>query len=134
MSIRKPFTDSMFGTELLCNNCPFPMEENTISGTWIWYSVEDRLLFSEDLAESISIPKETYHTFQTFFDILHGNDLLAFLRHTEEILQGGSSRWISFHVHSTDNTIVKLRCYIEAVSSEFGEVVDVVGICFKIEE
>ena len=134
MPIRKTITDTICEAKGSYNRCPFPVPEDTLTGIWVWYSVEDRLLFSEGMAESIGIPKESYYTFSTFLEVVHGNDLLLFLETVEELLKGGPPGWTAFHIVKEDNEAVKLRCYMEAVSSEFGEVVDVVGICFKMDE
>lgn len=130
MSIRKLLPDSIFEEKWLCNRCPLLIPGDTLLGIWIWYSVEDRLLFSEGFTNVAGILKESYYTFSTFPEIIHGNDLLAFLEDTEELLNGGSPRWVSFRIVRRDNEVVKLRCFMEAVRSEFGEVFDVVGVCF----
>ena len=133
MQIRKPLTDTIYEAKRGCNRCPLLQPEDILTGTWIWYSNEDRLLFSEGFAGTAGISGEAYHTFSTFLEIVHGNDLLGFLDDIEELLDGGSPRWVGFRVVREDEEVVDLRCFMEAVGSEFGEVMDVVGICLKVE-
>ena len=133
MQIRKPLTDTIYEAKVLCNRCPLLQPEDILIGTWIWYSTEDWLLFSAKLAEIMGISKESYYTYSTFLEIVHGNDLVGFLDDMEELLNGGSPRWITFRIVRENNVVVKLRCFMETVRSEFGEVVDIVGVCFKSE-
>ena len=57
-------------------------------GIWIWYSVENRILVSEEFCNMVGISKNGYNNFNLFFDIIHGSDLLKFMKVIDEMLKG----------------------------------------------
>ena len=117
------------------NNLTIPfMNGNLTFGTWIWYSVEDRLLLSENFCQMAGIAKDSYYDFKTFFDLLHGNDLLPFLSEIENMLKGAEPHWISFRIIRPDYTAQRVNCFIESLATEFGDVFDITGICLVSNE
>ena len=115
------------------NNPTIPsVNEKLAFGMWIWYSVEDRLLFSENFCEMAGIDKDSDYNFRTFLELVHGNDLLPFLSEIENMLHGAKPHWISFRIVRPDNTHQKVNCFIESMSTEFGDVFDITGVCLPV--
>ena len=104
---------------------PKPMNELTSSflaekanfGTWIWYSVDDRMLFSEGFCRMLGITKNVYPTFELLVDRIQNDDLISFLDNISIIMNNSKPRWMRFRVKRTDNTIVSIYCYAEAIMS-----------------
>lgn len=103
-------------------------------GTWIWYSVENRILVSEEFCNMVGITKNGYTNFNLFFDIIHGSDLLKFIKVIDEMLKGASPRWFKFRIVRPDNSIRKVNCFIEAMTDEFSSIFDITGTCFEVKE
>ena len=101
-------------------------------GMWIWYSVEDRLLFSNSFYAMTGLKQESFYDFKTFFEIVHGCDLLQFLNDIEELLNGAPSRWVNFRIVRPDMIVQEVNCFMESLKTEFGEVFDITGVCFKV--
>jgi len=110
------------------------INKNLISGIWIWYSVEDRLLFSEGFSLIAGISKNAFNNFKTFFEIIYGNDLLQFLNDIEKMLQGAPPQWTYIRIVRPNKTICELYCYMESITTEFSDIFDIAGICFDITE
>ena len=66
MEVIKNFADFESLAEIKVNHVPLLRPENLIIGTWIWYSVDDRLFFSESFSKMAGISKDSYHNFKTF--------------------------------------------------------------------
>lgn len=113
---------------------PSFLKGNTLIGTWTWYSVEDRLLFSDNFCEMTGIPKDSYYNFKSFFDIVHGNDLLQFLNDIEDVLLGGTAKWIKVRITLSDNSDKMIYCYMDSKHTEFGDIFDITGVCFEVIE
>jgi hypothetical protein len=121
-------------TMVRVNESPTFLNGNVLIGTWTWYSVEDRLLFSDTFCQLTGIPKDSYYNFKTFFDIIHGNDLLQFLNNIEEVLLGAQARWIKVRITLSDNSDKMIYCYMDSKQTEFGDIFDITGVCFDITE
>jgi len=52
------------------NKPPSFLNGNVLIGTWTWYSVEDRLLFSDSFCQMTGIQKDSFYNFKAFFDIV----------------------------------------------------------------
>ena len=131
MEAIKSFADKEREAKIKVNHTPLSTPENIIIGTWIWYSVEDRLLVSESFSKIAGISKYSNNDFYTFFDIIHENDLTKFLKVIDVMLKGASPQWINFRIFRPDKTIQKVNCYIESMTTEFEEIFDITGVCFK---
>ena len=105
--------------------------ENPIFGLWTWYSVENRLLLSENFSQMAGLAKDSDYNFRTFLEIIHGNDLLHFLSEIDNMLNGAGPHWIRFQIVRPDGTGQIVKCFIESMTTAFGDVFDIVGICFK---
>ena len=117
------------------NNPTIPFVNGNLTfGTWIWYSVEDRLLFSVNFCQMAGIDKDSDYNFKTFLELVHGNDLLPFLSEIEDMLHGAKPHWISFRIVRPDNTLQKINCFIESMTTEFGDVFDITGVCLVSNE
>jgi PAS fold len=100
-------------------------------GTWIWYSLENRILVSEEFCNMVGISKNGYNNFNLFFDIIHGSDLLKFMKVIDEMLKGASPRWFKFKIVRPDNSIINICCFFESMSDEFANIFDITGTCFE---
>ncbi len=131
MEVIKSFADNEREAKIRVNNNPLIKPENIIIGTWIWYSIEDRLLVSDGFSKIAGISKNSNNDFYTFFDIVHDNDLVPFLKVIDLMLKGASPQWINFRIFRPDKTIQKVNCFIESMTTEFEEIFDITGVCFK---
>jgi len=113
---------------------PSFLSGNVLIGTWTWYSVEDRLLFSDSFCQMTGIPIDSYYNFKTFFDIIHGNNLLQFLNDIEDVLLGAPARWIKVRITPADNPAKMIYCYMDSKHTEFGDIFDITGVCFEVIE
>jgi hypothetical protein len=107
------------------------MDNKQPIGIWTWYSVEDRLLFSDSFCQSTGIAKDWYCNFKTFLEIIHGNDLLQFVEDIDAILEGAEPRWIQYWIVCPGNTVKIIDCFVISLSTEFSDVVDITGVCFE---
>lgn len=104
--------------------------ENLNFGTWIWYSVEDRLLFSKSFSKIAGLSQNSFYDFRTFFDLIHCNELLLFMNNIKDMLNGGSPRWIKFRIVRPDGTAQEMNCFMESLITEYGQIFDISGVCF----
>lgn len=121
-------------TKARVNEPPIFLNGNALIGTWTWYSVEDRLLFSDNFCEMTGIQKDSYYNFKTFFDIIDGNNLLQFLNDIEEVLLGAQAKWIKVRITLSDNSNKMIYCYMDSKHTEFGDIFDITGVCFEVFE
>jgi hypothetical protein len=76
------------------------------------------------------LKQDSSYDFKTFFDLVHGCDLLKFLNDIEALLNGETSRWLNFRIIKPDMTFQEVNCFMESLKTEFGEVFDITGVCF----
>jgi hypothetical protein len=103
-------------------------------GVWIWYSVENRIFFSDRFSRMLGLEKDVYPTFEILVECLFADDVMSFFDTIDKILHDSKLLWMEFRINLPDNTMLSIQCFVEAMRSESGDVMDIVGVCFEISE
>ncbi len=102
--------------------------------SWIWYTIENRVIFSSTFYQETGIANNPCSSFNIFFDIIICEDLLFFLKSIDDILKGAAPRWVKLRIINSSNTIKTIFCHLEPLSDEYETVFDIIGTCMEIIE
>jgi hypothetical protein len=108
------------------------LHEKLNFGVWIWYTVEDRMLFSERFCRMMGISKDVYPTFNLLIEIIYADDFLLFQESIEKILDDSKPRCVKFRVTQPDKSVKEILCYMEAMTAEYVDILDITGVCFDV--
>lgn len=68
------------------------LHEKLNFGVWIWYTDEERMLFSERFYRMIGISKDVYPTINLLIEIIYAEDFLLFQESIEIIMDDSKPR------------------------------------------
>jgi hypothetical protein len=96
-------------------------------GVWIWYTVEDRMLFSERFYQMMGISKDVYPSFNLLIERIYADDFILFQENIEKIMDDSKPRSVKFRVMQPDKSVKEIMCYMEVIAAEYADILDITG-------